>query len=130
MYFYTIKILFVEDEKGLLNEIRSFLEKEDHICEQAESYAEAEEKVMLYLYDIALIDITLPGGSGLDVIRRLRSKLMTALSAIVALLPLGFALGTGAKMHQSLAIAVIGGLIIALPVLLLILPSFINLIEK
>ena len=61
---------------------------------------------------------------------RLRPKLMTALSAILALLPLALGIGTGAQMHQSLAISVIGGLIIALPVLLLILPSFLKLIEK
>ena len=61
---------------------------------------------------------------------RLRPKLMTALSAIVALLPLALALGSGAQMHQSLAIAVIGGLIVALPVLLIVLPSFLKIIEK
>lgn len=61
---------------------------------------------------------------------RLRPKLMTALSAIVALLPLALGLGSGAQMHQSLAIAVIGGLLIALPVLLIVLPSFLNVIEK
>jgi cobalt-zinc-cadmium resistance protein CzcA len=61
---------------------------------------------------------------------RLRPKLMTAFSAIVALLPLALGLGTGAKMHQSLAISVIGGLIIALPVLLIVLPSFLKIIER
>jgi heavy metal efflux system protein len=61
---------------------------------------------------------------------RLRPKLMTALSAIVALLPLALAFGSGAQMHQSLAISVIGGLLIALPVLLIVLPSFLNMIEK
>ncbi len=61
---------------------------------------------------------------------RLRPKLMTALSAIMALLPLALGIGSGAQMHQSLAIAVIGGLVFALPVLLIALPTFLNLIEK
>lgn len=61
---------------------------------------------------------------------RLRPKLMTALSAIMALLPLAIGIGSGAQMHQSLAIAVIGGLIFALPVLLIALPSFLKIIEK
>ena len=61
---------------------------------------------------------------------RLRPNLMTALSAMVALLPLALGLGSGAQMHQSLAIAVIGGLLIAIPVLLIILPSFLNRVEK
>jgi len=61
---------------------------------------------------------------------RLRPKLMTALSAIIALLPLAIGIGSGAQMHQSLAIAVIGGLIFALPVLLIALPTFLKMIEK
>ena len=40
---------------------------------------------------------------------RLRPKLMTALGAIIALLPLALGIGTGAQLHQPLAIAVIGG---------------------
>jgi CzcA family heavy metal efflux pump len=61
---------------------------------------------------------------------RLRPKLMTALGAISALFPLALGIGTGAQMHQPLAIAIIGGLIIALPLLLIILPSFLRIIEK
>lgn len=56
---------------------------------------------------------------------RLRPKLMTAIGAIVALLPLALGIGTGAQMHQPLAIAVIGGFIIALPLLLIVLPTLI-----
>jgi len=61
---------------------------------------------------------------------RLRPKLMTATGAIVALIPLALGIGSGAQMHQSLAIAVIGGLIIALPLLLIVLPSLLKLIIK
>ncbi|MDD4492488.1 MAG: efflux RND transporter permease subunit [Bacteroidales bacterium] len=59
---------------------------------------------------------------------RLRPKLMTATCAIVALTPLALGIGTGAQMHQPLAIAVIGGFIIALPLLLIVLPSLLKLI--
>ena len=61
---------------------------------------------------------------------RLRPKLMTATCAIVALAPLALGIGTGAQMHQPLAIAVIGGFIIALPLLLIVLPSLLKLIIK
>lgn len=61
---------------------------------------------------------------------RLRPKLMTATCAIVALTPLALGIGTGAQMHQPLAIAVIGGFIIALPLLLIVLPSLLKLIIK
>ncbi|HVX27989.1 MAG TPA: efflux RND transporter permease subunit [Parafilimonas sp.] len=61
---------------------------------------------------------------------RLRPKLMTALGAIIALTPIALGIGTGAQLHQPLAIAVIGGFIIALPLLLVVLPTFIRLIYK
>lgn len=58
---------------------------------------------------------------------RLRPNLMTVLGAIVALAPLALGIGTGAQMHQPLAIAVIGGFIVALPMLIIVLPSFLKL---
>ncbi len=61
---------------------------------------------------------------------RLRPKLMTALGAIIALMPLALGIGTGAQLHQPLAIAVIGGFIIALPLLLIVLPSMLRLFFK
>ncbi len=61
---------------------------------------------------------------------RLRPKLMTALGAIIALTPIALGIGTGAQLHQPLAIAVIGGFVIALPLLLVVLPTFIRLIYK
>jgi len=61
---------------------------------------------------------------------RLRPKLMTALGAITALLPLAIGIGTGSELHQPLAIAVIGGFIIALPLLLIVLPSLLAMVYK
>ena len=58
---------------------------------------------------------------------RLRPKLMTALGAIIALMPIALGIGTGAQLHQPLAIAVIGGFIVALPLLLIVLPSLIKM---
>ncbi len=61
---------------------------------------------------------------------RLRPKLMTAIGAIIALMPLALGIGTGAQLHQPLAIAVIGGFLFALPILLIILPAMLRLIFK
>ncbi|HEY4064032.1 MAG TPA: efflux RND transporter permease subunit [Puia sp.] len=61
---------------------------------------------------------------------RLRPKLMTALGAIIALMPLALGIGTGAQLHQPLAIAVIGGFVIALPLLLIVLPSLLRVLYK
>ena len=61
---------------------------------------------------------------------RLRPKLMTALGAIIALMPLALGVGAGAQLHQPLAIAVIGGFIIALPLLLIVLPTALRLLYR
>jgi Cu/Ag efflux pump CusA len=60
---------------------------------------------------------------------RLRPKLMTALGAIIALMPLALGIGAGAQLHQPLAISVIGGFIVALPLLLIVLPSMLRVIS-
>ncbi|HVB03360.1 MAG TPA: efflux RND transporter permease subunit [Chitinophagaceae bacterium] len=59
---------------------------------------------------------------------RLRPKLMTALGAIIALSPLALGIGVGAQLHQPLAIAVIGGFLMALPLLLILLPIVLRMV--
>jgi heavy metal efflux system protein len=57
---------------------------------------------------------------------RIRPKLMTAIGAILALTPLALGIGIGAQMQQPLAIAVIGGFIVGLPLLLFVFPSLLR----
>ena len=61
---------------------------------------------------------------------RIRPKLMTAIGAILALTPLALGIGVGAQMQQPLAISVIGGFVIAMPLLLMVFPSLLRLIYK
>jgi multidrug efflux pump subunit AcrB len=61
---------------------------------------------------------------------RIRPKLMTAIGAILALMPLALGLGLGAQMQQPLAVAVIGGFVFGLPMLLLVFPTFMRLIYR
>lgn len=68
-----MKLLIIEDELELLNEIVAYLEKESFLCETATTFSEAAEKLNLYEYDIVLVDITLPGGSGLNLIELLKN---------------------------------------------------------
>jgi multidrug efflux pump subunit AcrB len=55
--------------------------------------------------------------------RRLRPILMTALAAAAGMLPLALGIGTGSQMLQPLAIAVIGGLLIATVLSLMVTPA-------
>lgn len=61
---------------------------------------------------------------------RIRPKLMTAIGAILALTPLALGIGVGAQMQQPLAVAVIGGFIIAMPLLLMVFPTLLRLIYR
>ncbi len=65
-----------------------------------------------------------------SIAARLRPKLMTAFAAIMALIPLALGIGAGAQLHQPLAIAVIGGMVFALPLLLVVLPTILKLIKE
>lgn len=69
-----MKILIIEDEKALSDSIISYLKYEGHVCEPATNYESALMKINLYNYDCMIIDINLPDGSGLDIIRELKRK--------------------------------------------------------
>ncbi|MBN2348312.1 MAG: response regulator transcription factor [Bacteroidales bacterium] len=67
-----MKILIIEDEIDLLITISNYLIKENYICDLADNFQKADEKLSIYEYDIILLDITLPGGSGLDLIKTIK----------------------------------------------------------
>lgn len=67
-----MKILVIEDEKELSASIAEFLQSENFSCEQVFDFETAREKISLYEYDCILLDITLPGGSGLELLRQIK----------------------------------------------------------
>lgn len=67
-----MKILIIEDEFEILKSIESFLTSEGFIVEKATDYASGTEKVQLYEYDCILLDISLPGGSGLRILEEMK----------------------------------------------------------
>jgi len=67
-----MKILIVEDEPSLQEEIRHSLLDQTNICESAQSFSAAEEKILMHNYDIIILDIMLPDGNGLRLLRMLK----------------------------------------------------------
>lgn len=69
-----MKILVIEDEPQLQSSITESLEKENFLIETAADYHTAMEKVFVYDYDCILLDIMLPNGSGLDILKELKKE--------------------------------------------------------
>jgi len=67
-----MKILIVEDEKTLLATIGDFFAGQNYICELAGNFMTADEKLSIYEYDIILLDITLPDGNGLNLMKTIK----------------------------------------------------------
>ncbi len=69
-----MKLLIIEDEPELVEAILEYLPEDEYVSETALDYREAEEKIYLYDYDIILLDITLPYGNGLDLLKILKEN--------------------------------------------------------
>ncbi len=64
-----MKLLIIEDERMLSRSIAEYLGREDYLCEHAYTCNEAQYRIAAYEYDCILLDLMLPDGSGLDILR-------------------------------------------------------------
>ena len=69
-----MKILIIEDEPELRKSMKQYLHQEGYVIESAADYAKALEKIEVYDYDCILVDITLPLGNGLDIVKQLKKN--------------------------------------------------------
>ncbi len=69
-----MKLLIIEDEKELAESIKDYLIQDDFLCEIAGTFEKALEKLELYNYDCAVVDIMLPDGNGLQLVKHLKNK--------------------------------------------------------
>jgi DNA-binding response OmpR family regulator len=68
-----LKLLIIEDEKVLVDSIKTYLTEEGNICEVASNVRSATEKISLYDYDAIILDIGLPDGTGLEILNYIKS---------------------------------------------------------
>ena len=68
-----MKILIIEDEPEMQDLIRQSLENEYFLVETASDFNSGLDKIVSYDYDCILLDIMLPGGSGLDLLQELKN---------------------------------------------------------
>lgn len=69
-----MKILLIEDERELSNNIVTYLASDHYLCEQAFTYREAIDKIDMYTYDCILLDLNLPGGDGLKILEEIKER--------------------------------------------------------
>lgn len=69
-----MKLLLVEDNPELLDSMCDYLTHENNICERAMSFDQAREKLMLYSYDCVILDIMLPDGNGIQLLKLIKKE--------------------------------------------------------
>jgi len=69
-----MKILIIEDERELSQNIVTYLSTDNYLCEQAYNFDSAKEKISLYKYDCILLDLNLPGGDGLKILDDIKER--------------------------------------------------------
>lgn len=69
-----MKILIVEDEPQMLENMAKTLEAEAYVVESAASFKEASQRIGVYEYDCILLDIGLPDGNGLELLKTIKNK--------------------------------------------------------
>ncbi|HES59249.1 MAG: response regulator transcription factor [Clostridiales bacterium] len=67
-----MKLLLVEDEVELAKSIQDYLNSNDFVCEWAENFSSAVDKISIYNYDCILLDLMLPDGDGFDLLTELK----------------------------------------------------------
>jgi DNA-binding response OmpR family regulator len=67
-----MKLLIIEDELSLRDSIQQYMETQGYLCETAGDFGEAMDKIDFYDYDCVLVDIGIPLGSGLDIVKELK----------------------------------------------------------
>lgn len=69
-----MKLLIIEDERMLSRSVAEYLGREDYLCEHAYTCNEALYRIAAYEYDCILLDLMLPDGSGLDILRNIKKE--------------------------------------------------------
>ncbi|MCW3093105.1 MAG: transcriptional regulator [Ferruginibacter sp.] len=68
----SMKILIIEDEPALQASIQKYLEHQGFVCEAVGDFKKGKEKINAFNYDCVVVDIGLPFGSGLDIVKELK----------------------------------------------------------
>lgn len=69
-----MRILIIEDEKGLSESISLYLTRENYICDIADNVQAGLDKIEVFDYDCVILDISLPDGNGFRILKELKAN--------------------------------------------------------
>lgn len=69
-----MKLLFVEDDRELLRSLLHYFNEYGYNCENSKTLRDATDKITDFTYDCVILDLTLPDGSGLDLLRLIKTR--------------------------------------------------------
>ncbi len=79
-----MKVLIIEDEQELLDLMLRYMKREGYVCEYATTFREGYKKINNHEYDCAVVDLNLPGGDGLKLIKILRKEIPNTATIIIS----------------------------------------------
>jgi DNA-binding response OmpR family regulator len=79
-----LKLLVIEDEKGLRDNITNYFNEDGNVCENCGSLSVAIDKLTNYDYDCVLLDIGLPDGDGFAILEYLKAKMKNEAVLIIS----------------------------------------------
>ena len=81
---FTAHILVVDDDEGIRSLVKKYLNDKKYLVTTAISAEDASEKVKILKFDLIILDIMMPGKSGLEFIQENRKKLETPIILLTA----------------------------------------------
>ena len=81
---FEAHILVVDDDDGIRNLLKKYLSEKNFLITTASSAEDAQEKILAIKFDLIVLDIMMPGQSGLDFISQNRSKINTPVILLTA----------------------------------------------
>jgi two-component system phosphate regulon response regulator OmpR len=81
---FNAHILVVDDDDGIRSLVKKYLEENKYLVTTANCAEDADEKIKIIEFDLIILDIMMPGKSGLDFINENKKKLETPIILLTA----------------------------------------------
>ncbi len=81
---FIAHILVVDDDDGIRSLVKKYLNENDYLVTTANNAEDANEKINIIKFDLIILDIMMPGKSGLEFIQENQKKLKTPIVLLTA----------------------------------------------